>query len=182
MKNRHLACLLFLGSIFAAQAATAGEIQDAAFKGDTKEVRALLDKDPALARAADENGWTPLHAAADAGHTELVKLLVAKGAVIDAKTKVGWTPLMTAACNGRKEAAALLISKGARLDIGDVTFGRNPLHWAAIQGHADVAELLITKGAKVNTRDKANATPLGYAKSYRRAELESLLAKHGGRS
>ena len=34
-------------------------------------------------------GWTPLHVAAKKGHLQVVELLVAKGADVEAKDKVG---------------------------------------------------------------------------------------------
>ena len=39
-----------------------------------------------------QDGWTPLHFAADKGHVQVAELLLAKGADIEAKDKVGATP------------------------------------------------------------------------------------------
>jgi len=179
---RFLVFIILLGFTQSVQAGETVGINDAAFRGDIVQVRAMIDKDPALARFADSNGWTPLHAAADAGHTEIVFLLLSKKAAIDARTKSGWTPLMAAACNGYRETAGLLISKGARIDARDDKYGRTSLHWATIQGKDDVVVLLLSRGALASDRDKAKATPMDYARSYKRKSLESILSDKSKKS
>ena len=42
-----------------------------------------------------------------------MRLLLEKGAAVDAKTKYGLTPLMSACMTGHVEAARLLLEKGA---------------------------------------------------------------------
>ena len=41
-----------------------------------------------------DNGWTVLMSAAEAGNLEIVKLLLKKGAHVNARTEKGWTALM----------------------------------------------------------------------------------------
>lgn len=38
-------------------------------------------------------GWTPLHGAAQGGHTEMVQILLSNGAKVDARTDTDYTPL-----------------------------------------------------------------------------------------
>ena len=57
-----------------------------------------------------EDGRTPLHMAAAKGHTEVVKLLLAKGAQPDVKAKDGSTPLHLAAEGGFKDIVELLLT------------------------------------------------------------------------
>ncbi len=63
---------------------------------DTARVRRILATDPALARAKDEEGATALHYAAEGGRREMVRLLLEKGAPINARddrfgaTPTGW--------------------------------------------------------------------------------------------
>lgn len=52
----------------------------------------------ALAAAVDDLGLTPLHIAARNGHAEVVRLLLAAGASVDAADKYGRTPLL-GSCN-----------------------------------------------------------------------------------
>jgi ankyrin repeat protein len=55
------------------------------------------------ANAADTNGKTPLHEAAEEGHSDVVQVLLAAGANINAATKTGSTPLFLSAERGKQE-------------------------------------------------------------------------------
>ena len=59
-------------------------------------VRALIGRGADL-EAADQFGWTPLHAAASRGHAEMVSLLLDAGASAAASDEDGKTPLAWAA-------------------------------------------------------------------------------------
>ncbi|MEK7859683.1 MAG: ankyrin repeat domain-containing protein [Elusimicrobiota bacterium] len=61
----------------------------------------------------------PLHAAARAGHLETVKALVDAGASVDALDARGATALIEAAKDGREDVVAFLLSKGADVDAAD---------------------------------------------------------------
>ncbi len=90
---------------------TAGEspLMLAAIKGDVTLSRRLLERGARL----DLPGWTPLHYAASGPSTELVVLLLDRGATIDAASPNGSTPLMLAARNGSIDNAELLLARGA---------------------------------------------------------------------
>jgi ankyrin repeat protein len=79
-----------------------------------------------------------------------VKLLLARGAYVNAKDEIGRTPLHYAARFGHKDVAALLIDNGAdvKAEIHH-KYKYTPFHVAAMFGHKDVAELLIDKGDDV---------------------------------
>ncbi|WP_282796486.1 ankyrin repeat domain-containing protein [Streptomyces sp. CC224B] len=62
-------------------------------------------------REGDEE--TPLHAAADRGTAEVVALLLAHGADVDAQDEEGHTPLWYAVCNGDEDSVRALIAAGA---------------------------------------------------------------------
>ena len=81
----------------------------AAIKGDVALSRRLLDRGARL----DPPGWTPLHYAASGPATELVALLLDRGAPIDAVSPNGSTPLMLAARYGAIDSAELLLARGA---------------------------------------------------------------------
>lgn len=61
----------------------------AAQEGDADTLGKVIDKLDHLLNAKDANGWTPLHEGARAGHHEVVKLLVERGANINERTKEG---------------------------------------------------------------------------------------------
>ena len=68
-----------------------------------------------LARGASINkpGWTALHYAAAGPEPKVVKLLLDRGAVVDAESSDKTTPLMMAARYGPEEGVTLLLAHGA---------------------------------------------------------------------
>ncbi len=48
----------------------------------------------------NNDGWTPIHVAANEGHTNLIEILVDYGAMIDPRTKTFRTPLHIACMRG----------------------------------------------------------------------------------
>ena len=82
----------------------------AASDGDLAKVQAYVQADPALLSKGDENGYSPIHAAAAYGHKELMQWLVGAGADVHARDSDGDTPLHH--CDS-PEAAEFLLSLGA---------------------------------------------------------------------
>jgi ankyrin repeat protein len=117
---------------------------------------ALYMKDEAEARSlieggADVNrrtpyGTTPLDRAVVAGFRDIVELLIAKGANVNAKDNWDWTPLHSAVY-GHKDIVEILIAKGANVNARDGG-GRTPLWYAQEEGHNEIVELLRKHGAK----------------------------------
>jgi ankyrin repeat protein len=64
--------------------------------------------------AKDDNGWTPLHAAAREGHKEIVELLIANGADVNAKDEDDRTALDWAIKHKQTETADLLRKHGGK--------------------------------------------------------------------
>lgn len=60
-------------------------------------------------------GRTPLHVAAESGSTNCARLLVERGASLEAHDEAGSSPLLPALSNGNVETAAVLIELGALL-------------------------------------------------------------------
>jgi ankyrin repeat protein len=94
-----------------AASALAGELQDAAARGEIDKVRSLIQANPASINAR-EGGTTALHEATRAGHLEIVKLLVANGANVNATDFSGLTPLKLALGRRNTEIAELLRQHG----------------------------------------------------------------------
>jgi ankyrin repeat protein len=98
----------------------------------------------------DDAGRTPLHLAATHCHTDVVLLLLNKGAKINVKAEGGATPLHLAAQEGCTDVVNLLLAKGAKVNARDDQ-ERTPLD-RAVQWHRDaVAELLRQHGGLSGT-------------------------------
>ena len=86
----------------------------------------------------DPDGRTGLHLACDAGHTEVVRLLLAHPS-----TYVSTEPLRSACTNGQTEVVRLLLAHPGmnvnRADEDDTT----PLNCACTNGHTEVVRLLL---------------------------------------
>ena len=146
---------------------------DWAIQQGRTETADLLRKHGGMTVEELRAGMTPLHAAARKGLKEVVELLIANGADVNAKDVLGQTPLHFA---DTKEIAELLVAAGADVSAKEDTRGRTPLHHAATK---EVAELLIAAGADVNAKANNGKTPLDGA--YNR-ETADLFRKHGGRT
>jgi len=75
---------------------------------------------------AKDDGVTPLHFAAGGGHKEVIELLIAKGADVNAKR---------------------VIAKGADVNAKNAD-GETPLDWAIKQEYPETADLLRKHGGK----------------------------------
>lgn len=81
----------------------------AALKGDMAGVKMLLERGAKV----NQGGWSPLHYAATGPEPDIVRLLLARGAEIDATAPNGITPLMMAAQYGSEDSVTLLLERGA---------------------------------------------------------------------
>ena len=122
-------------------------LHHAAGKGDLFAVQCFLLRGADVDARSSILGLTPLHIAAENGHTGMSKLLIEKGADVNGKNKHGKTPLHYAAGNGNAAVAELLIEKGADVNAKDKD-GKTPLAIAIKAGHEEVANLLHNHGAK----------------------------------
>ena len=118
-----------------------------------------LKSDPKATSEVDAFGRTRLHAAAGQGRVDAVKLLLSRGAQIDARDRWGWTPLSAAVENGRMETEALLISGGADVNARN-SDGWSPLNLAALMGKLEMVKVLLDHGADVSAANRWGDMPL----------------------
>ena len=113
--------------------------------------------------AVNKDEETALHVAARAGSAEGVRLLLAHGAVADARDGRGRTALHLAASRGLACVAAL-IAAGARVDAADAG-GGTPLHAASLAGDVATTRALLDAGAR-NAPDARGDTALHVAATH----------------
>ena len=97
--------------------------------------------------------------AAANGNKAVVKLLLEKGAELEAKDGYSRTPLSCAVANGHEAVVKLLLEKGAELEAKDKD-SQTPLSYAAENGHEAVVKLLLERGAELEEKDDHSCTPL----------------------
>jgi hypothetical protein len=129
-------------------------------RSDTASVRAIAEREPALAGEIVENGGELLAAFAGTGNTDGVRHLLDLGVAVDARFVAGdgyWdvapnsTALHVAAWRAQHETVALLVARGASVDAPDGK-GRTPLalavkacvdsYWAERRSPESVGTLL----------------------------------------
>ncbi|PSN33993.1 hypothetical protein C0J52_22497 [Blattella germanica] len=108
-----------------------------------------------------EGNLSLLHIAVTAGNLKIVKLLLQRGAHVNAKESSGVTPLHEAAWCGNEDM-------------------ESPLHYAARKGHIKICEELLNAGAKVNLCDHCNFTPLHEAARGGHLDVLKMLLEHKG--
>eukprot|EP00854_Cymbomonas_tetramitiformis_P023302 gene23302-28198_t len=131
----------------------------------------------------DEDGTTPLVAAAWHGHLEMVKFLISRGADVEWADKSGFTPLHVAAKQGYEKVLEKLLSKDPDVNIKNHK-RESPLHIAAHFQQLETAEVLLKQRyIKVNAHNEHGRTPLDMCKDTIKGEsLKKLLRKYGGKT
>jgi len=92
-------------------------------------------------KATDDDGWTPLHAAAEHFAVDVAQILIDAGASVEAKDRFGNTPLHRAvfSSRGSGEMIQLLRKNGASATASNET-GVTPLKLALQIANYDVAQ------------------------------------------
>jgi hypothetical protein len=125
-------------------------------------------------------GETCLITAAWNGHLDICRLLIDKGAQVEAKDGTGCAPLHFAAIQGHVEIVRLLCDRGADVEAR-CNGGLRPLHHAAMNGHISVVkELIEERNAEINARDDDGRTALRLARQFNKPDIAAYLVSHGG--
>jgi hypothetical protein len=124
-----------LTALLLAGPAAESPVADAAQRGDLEIVRTLL-RDGADVNAAQGDGMSALHWAAQTGQVAIVDVLLYAGANPEATTRLaGYTPLHLASRAGHAEAITKLLEGQADITARSGT-GVTALHFAAASGRA----------------------------------------------
>ncbi|XP_051019248.1 ankyrin repeat and KH domain-containing protein 1 isoform X8 [Acomys russatus] len=132
----------------------------ACFQGRAEVVSLLLDRKANVEHRA-KTGLTPLMEAASGGYAEVGRVLLDKGADVNAPPVPSSrdTALTIAADKGHYKFCELLINRGAHIDVRNKK-GNTPLWLASNGGHFEVVQLLVQAGADVDAADNRKITPL----------------------
>lgn len=157
---------------------SAAEIHDAARDGDLDVVMRLIDEDPSLLEATDDDGMTPLNRAALSGRSDIAAELIRHGANIHTGDVDNSQPLHCVAISGDTATAALLLSRGVDINVRDDN-NLTPLHFASSYRQLPMVGYLLEHGADVNIQTSQGLAPVSYAAFSNNLELAELLIEHG---
>lgn len=165
------------------------DLNDAAQKGNLKEVEALLRKGADI-HWKNPFGETALYKACESGHTAVAAALLAAGAdcntrrlrtveltvkgAKDAISIFGETALITAAQSGHTEAVQLLVDAGADLDAMRED-GCTALILAAHSGETDTVRALMRAGADMDVKMAQGITAAQAARAAGHSETADLI-------
>ena len=154
----------------------AAAIHDAAKKGDVAAITAALD---AGAGVDESDGRaTPLYLAVRGGHFAVAKLLMERGADVNAAPTPPLGPaLMPALAKRRIDLIKLLLHGGA--NPNSQRSREAAVHIAVRSGCLDCVKALVEAGADVNAKTKDGKTPLHLAKFKGQREVAEYLVSHG---
>jgi RNA polymerase sigma factor (sigma-70 family) len=168
------------------QAGVKPDIHEAAAIGQIERVIELLAEDPRRLSAYSLEGFTPLGLSAHYGHLETTRLLLQRGADVNAIARhpLQVTPLHAALFGRQVETARLLIDHGADVNarrggIGWPRAGWTALHYAAGYGFRDLIEPLLERGAAIDAKDDEGRTPVEIAIDEKQHEAAELLLRRG---
>jgi ankyrin repeat protein len=131
-------------------------------------------------RTNDKFGNAPIHQAAQAGHIDIVRILIEYGCPINLKQNFSWRPIHYAASNGYTEMFKMLIEYKADLKAVN-GYGFSPIHLAAQEGYIEIVNILLKQGIHLDTPilNADGNTPLQVAAQNGHIKLVEILIKHG---
>jgi hypothetical protein len=152
-------------------------LMKACANGNITQVRELL-KNGAQVNYQDEQGETALMHAVKNDQSEIIDLLMDKGA--DSFLVPGFQPrlrlsaLMQACANGNITQVRELLKNGAEVNYQDKQ-GGTALMYAVINDQSEIIDLLLNHGADISMRSKNGKTALDTARSRGLINIVALL-------
>ena len=129
-----------------------------ASKGNPESLKMFLDHEYTVTDT-DNSKRTALHHAVKGQNLESARILLLKGADINAKDIYRQAPIHFASKEGHFDCLQLLIEQNASINAKG-QFDLTALHFAAQKEHLECVQLLVQTGANVNAKDQTNQTPL----------------------
>lgn len=141
-------------------------IHEAAALGDDETLNYMLNLEPSLVSQYSFDGWTPLHLAAFFGGYEAAKLLIERGADVNARStnSMANRPIHAASAGKRTNLVHLLLERGADPNVRQHG-GWTPLHQAADHCDVGMVRLLLDYGADPELAQDEGKTARSIAES-----------------
>ncbi len=118
---------------------------------------------------------TSLIAAIQYNYTDIIKMLIKKGANVNYESSIESTSaLITAVVKGNKEIVALLLENGANTNHKDI-YKNTALMAAVTKGNKEIVALLLDNGADPFAINVDGHTALSIAKRYDRQDIIKLI-------
>ncbi len=181
------------------------ELFDAIKNGEADQVIEIINNEPALVNAIEENGVSAILTALYYKKDEIVKILLeqnpdlnifeasAVGAFDKVKVLVeenrkivnhsapdGFFPLGLACFFGQKKIAGLLIKNEAKVNQqAKNSFKVAPLHSSVSSQNIEITNMLLSNGADPNLAQTEGVRPIHQAAHVGNIEMVKLLLKHG---
>ena len=169
--------LVFMLSVGGLHASSV-ELIEAVQKQDKEAVRLLLNQHVDV-NAAEPDGTTALHWAANRDDLDTANLLIRAGARVGAANDFGVTPLFLACTNGSAGMIKILLNAGADSNVA-LPAGETALMTAARTGGVDAVRALLARGANVNAKEALlGQTALMWAASEMHADVARALIESG---
>lgn len=149
-----------------------------AMLGMTDMSRLLVEHDAQVCAVDPHTKWTALHWAAQGNDSHLCKLLIERGADVNARASADMTPLLAASSVDALQVCRLLLSHGASVEDSSMTQA-TPLFKAAQANRLQNAQLFIEHGANLEAKNQKGLTPLRQASLNGHDRMCCLLAAHG---
>jgi uncharacterized protein len=171
-------CALFVASVAGLSAAGDQRLVEAVKAGRKDVVRTLMQQRVDV-NAAQPDGTTPLHWAAQRDDVDTAVLLLGAGARANVANDFAVTPLSLACTNASAAMVDVLLRSGADPNVALPT-GETPLMTAARTGNPKVVKSLLERQAKVDLKEIGRGqTALMWAAAEGHAEVVRLLIAHG---
>ncbi|KAL4956652.1 ankyrin repeat-containing domain protein [Aspergillus filifer] len=162
---------------YSTRAGAANELHQAALKDQAGLVQHLIIRGSDV-NHPDQYWATPLIRAAELGHLNTAKVLLACGAQVNRVDGRGRTALSWAAVCGKAEMINLLLDAGAGINVADGN-GHTPFILAVSKGHEKAVSVLLDRGVPINQQDKYERTGLCLAATMNKDQVVRLLINRG---
>jgi ankyrin repeat protein len=123
-----------------------------------------------------EDSKNSLHVAAEEGHVEVVRELLANGAVPDCLVVSSKDTALTLACRMERDTiATTLIEAGADVNHANM-YGNTSLHESVREDFLELAKMLLSAGAHVNSQNHKGSSALHFLCYSSREEVNDIHA------